>query len=317
MKIQQLKVNVVLPVSVDGPKLPYPIRATLLGESSPSALKIYRQWYNAPDSDLSQWLNNSFEQSSKKLPAKGGVYFQFGKKDEGDGAENDAVYVGQTNDFCRRFADHNRQETGLCSWYMAICFAMDNADEGFRLAIERKLCDSIKHGLCTTKKATKTINADCSRNFQRQLEAIVAMTTALGHRDIFVDELNEKEDMTSGEKPLATTQLFVCTNKDNSYCAKGYETKDGNFVVLAGSRISTGIAEMFKPVSYWNKRIELDNSDIVKDRILTENCEFRCSSEAAAVVRGCSSNGYEVWKTENGGMSFGEYVKAKGRHSEV
>lgn len=106
-------------------------------------------------------------------------------------------------------------------------------------------------------------------------------------------------------------QIFVCKSRDGAN-ARGYETKDGKFIVMKGSRLSDGVAEEFRPLSYLNRRKEIEgDSKIVKNKCLIDSCEFRCSSEAAAVIRGRSSNGYEEWKTPDGKMTFGDFLCSK------
>ena len=59
--VQCLKVSVVLPVAIDGTDPIAPIKASLPGESSPVAWKVYRQWYDDHRDELTK---------------KGGVYIQ-------------------------------------------------------------------------------------------------------------------------------------------------------------------------------------------------------------------------------------------------
>ena len=297
--VQCLKVSVVLPVAIDGTDPIAPIKASLPGESSPIAWKVYRQWY---------------DDHRDALPKNGGVYIQIGFKD-GDGGEQEervAVYVGKTNDFCRRFTDHDRQETGLCSWHTAICFVMENSDESFRLAMERKLCDAIDPRLLSTKRAAKEVEEECGRNFQRLLEAIVALTKVLGHGEIFSAKGQCEDQGTCSDGTSSTKrQIFICKSRDGAN-ARGYETRDGKFIVMKGSRLSDGVAEEFRPLSYLNRRKEIEgDSKIVKNKCLIDSCEFRCSSEAAAVIRGRSSNGYDAWKTPDGKMTFGDFLRSK------
>ena len=51
--VQCLKVSVVLPVAIDGTDPIAPIKASLPGESSPVAWKVYRQWYDDHSDELS------------------------------------------------------------------------------------------------------------------------------------------------------------------------------------------------------------------------------------------------------------------------
>lgn len=305
--VQSLKVSVILPVTTDGPNSIVPIKASLPGESSPIALKIYRQWYDDHRDELPK---------KGEVYKKGGVYIQIGKKFEDEPGEEqeerEAVYVGKTNDFCRRFSDHDRQETGLCSWHTAIWFLMENSDESFRLAMERKLCDVIDPRLLSTKRASKDVDEECGRNFQRLLESMVALSTVLGHGEIFcAKDQGEDRGTRSNDTSSPRRLIFVCKSRDGAN-ARGYETKDGKFIVMKGSRLSDGVAEEFRPLSYLNRRKEIEgDSKIVKNKCLIDSCEFRCSSEAAAVIRGRSSNGYDAWKTPDGKMTFGDFLRSK------
>ncbi len=81
-------------------------------------------------------------------------------------------------------------------------------------------------------------------------------------------------------------------------------------VVLAGGTIRNRIAESVRGGRFAKKYI--DNPSFVSEdgRILAD-CEFDSPSTAAVFVTGNASNGYRVWKTEDG-RPLDEYLKDKG-----
>lgn len=68
--------------------------------------------------------------------------------------------------------------------------------------------------------------------------------------------------------------------------------KDGDFIVLKGS--------MCAPYTYSCPMPEVRKQAVVKDNILQSNVVLKSPSMAALVVLGSASNGWTIWKTENG-----------------
>ena len=89
------------------------------------------------------------------------------------------------------------------------------------------------------------------------------------------------------------------TRRNNEIKATGeYDIDTKRLKVLKGSVVSSKIAysERFRGSS----TIEKYREQYTKDRVVTQDVEFKSSSTAANFVTGSSTNGLVVWRDENG-----------------
>ena len=81
-------------------------------------------------------------------------------------------------------------------------------------------------------------------------------------------------------------------------------------IVLAGGKIRNRIADSVSGGTFEKKYI--DDPQFVSDSgVILADCEFYSPSTAAVFVTGNASNGYRVWKTDDG-KTLDEYLKDKG-----
>lgn len=85
---------------------------------------------------------------------------------------------------------------------------------------------------------------------------------------------------------------------------------ENSTTVLAGSKIKNKIADSVRGGRFVKRYLE-DSSVVSEDGLVLKDCEFNSPSIAAMFVTGNASNGYRVWKTEDG-RSLDEYLKKMG-----
>lgn len=90
-------------------------------------------------------------------------------------------------------------------------------------------------------------------------------------------------------------KLYFCKLPKLDKKATGYRSAE-RFIIKKDSYVSLEKKKNFKPDSYWKLRQLLEDSGVIKNGRFISDYEFRSASEAAAVVRGCSSNGNDVWR---------------------
>ena len=86
--------------------------------------------------------------------------------------------------------------------------------------------------------------------------------------------------------------------------AKGYSRKGDAFVVIKGSQISLDVQESLQG-GYLDLRNQLICSNVITDGIFQMDYTFSSISAAAAVIRGCASNGRKEW-TKLDGRTFAQ-----------
>ncbi len=109
-------------------------------------------------------------------------------------------------------------------------------------------------------------------------------------------ELNRSEEKKERE-------IFLLSGRGGN--ASGYPLDDDNFVVLAGSTISTDVTEGFSE-SYMKQRNSLIADGTIANGAFVKDCTFSSSSAAAAVILGRASNGRKEWVLLDG-RSYGRY----------
>ena len=103
-------------------------------------------------------------------------------------------------------------------------------------------------------------------------------------------------------------RIFAKT-RDGVAKAEGIYNGDTT-VVLAGGKVRNKVAESVRGKTTVNRYLE-DPDYVSKDGIVLKDCTFDSPSTAAVFVTGNASNGYRVWKIEDG-KSLDEYLKEKG-----
>ena len=94
---------------------------------------------------------------------------------------------------------------------------------------------------------------------------------------------------------------------------RGYEASgtysDGKITVHKGSKLGYPSSANFKrnKIAYMLR----EDSSIVKDGVVINDCAFESPSTAAQFVTGGSRNGYDTWKVDKG-VSIGKYLEDKG-----
>ena len=80
-----------------------------------------------------------------------------------------------------------------------------------------------------------------------------------------------------------------------------------NTIVLPGGRVKTEIAQSVRGGTFV-KRFLNDRNFVSEDGDVLQECVFNSPSIAAMFVTGNASNGYIIWKLENG-KTLGDYLK--------
>lgn len=100
-------------------------------------------------------------------------------------------------------------------------------------------------------------------------------------------------------------KLFAKT-RDGSASAKAVYTGEKT-IVKSGSIVKTSIAKSVRGGAFVQKYLD-DRSFVSSEGVVLKDCEFNSPSIAAMFVTGNASNGYRVWKVENG-KTLGDYLK--------
>ena len=234
-----------------------------------------------------------------KKPA---VYLLFGDEDD---SGRPVVYIGETEDAYSRLRDH---EDNKDYWSEAVVFV--SQDDHFNKAhvkyLESRLYDiALQVDRYTVKNTQKPTSASIAIDEQAEMEDfidnILVLTFGIGHK-VF-EELIKKE---SKSEYLINKQIFRIKNEKNHVDARMVRTFEG-YVVLKGSKIRERYT---KSIPYGaKKRLEqLITEGTIKDSIFTRDELFSSPSAASDIVTGNSSNGRNMWKTENE-ITLGEILK--------
>lgn len=78
-------------------------------------------------------------------------------------------------------------------------------------------------------------------------------------------------------------------------------------IVFAGSKVRASLAKSVKG-GYVVRNYLNDRQYVSENGVVLQDCVFSSPSLAAMFVTGCTSNGYRVWKTEDG-KNLGVYLK--------
>ena len=126
------------------------------------------------------------------------------------------------------------------------------------------------------------------------------------------DQPNDGEELDQPEKTEQQWGVFHHRNaaRDSEGRARilihcGHQDKR-KAVLLAGSRVSTVIAEGYDKIA--EERAKLEAQGKIVDRVLQEDLVFGSQTAAAQFLDGQSTNGNKAWRTVDGGVLLKELL---------
>ena len=228
--------------------------------------------------------------------------------------EGRKAYIGQTTSFRVRVKDH----LGKKRWWTRAYVFVSGSNQYDQASITYLEYLAIHEGLVTGAY-------DLSENGQRPTKPILQEGDSSDYDEIFEEikffleyercfvfvkpEVNTKPEEPLQQKvvvpqPAAKEYpLFFLRHTNHTCVARGYPLNDGtkSFVVLKGSEISVKESN----TKGGSARVEmLKHCTLCGDEkyVLNEDLVFKTPSGASGACLGQSSNGYDVWKTEDGVM---------------
>lgn len=241
--------------------------------------------------------------------------------------EGRKAYIGQTTSFRVRVKDH----LGKKRWWTRAYVFVSGSNQYDQASITYLEYLAIREGLATG-------SYDLSENGQKPTKPILQEGDSSDYDEIFEEikffleyercfvfvkpEVNAQAD-TSLQKEFITPQLvakdcpvFYLNHTNHTCVARGYPLNDGtkSFVVLKGSEISVKESN----TKGGSARVEmLKHCTLCGDEkyVLNEDLVFKTPSGASGACLGQSSNGYDVWKTEDGVMLKSYLENLKQTHS--
>ena len=228
--------------------------------------------------------------------------------------EGRKAYIGQTTSFRVRVKDH----LGKKRWWTRAYVFVSGSNQYDQASITYLEYLAIHEGLATGAY-------DLSENGQRPTKPILQEGDSSDYDEIFEEikffleyercfvfvkpEVNTKPEEPLQQKvvvpqPAAKEYpLFFLRHTSHTCVARGYPLNDGtkSFVVLKGSEISVKESN----TKGGSARVEmLKHCTLCGDEkyVLNEDLVFKTPSGASGACLGQSSNGYDVWKTEDGVM---------------
>ena len=241
--------------------------------------------------------------------------------------EERKAYIGQTRSFNSRVKDH----LGKKKWWTRAYVFVSDAGRYNTASIEYLEYLAIQEGLAVGIY-------DLSDNWQIPTEPTLQKYDRNEYDEIFEGikffleyercfvfvkpEVNVQAD-TPLQKEFIIPQLvakdcpvFYLNHTNHTCVARGYPLNDGtkSFVVLKGSEISVKESN----TKGGSARVEmLKHCTLCGDEkyVLNEDLVFKTPSGASGACLGQSSNGYDVWKTEDGVMLKSYLENLKQTHS--
>ena len=228
--------------------------------------------------------------------------------------EGRKAYIGQTGHFRDRGKTHVRNK----EWWTRAYVFVSGSNQYDQASITYLEYLAIREGLATGAY-------DLSENGQRPTKPILQEGDSSDYDEIFEEikffleyercfvfvkpEVNTKPEEPLQQKvvvpqPAAKEYpLFFLRHTNHTCVARGYPLNDGtkSFVVLKGSEISVKESN----TKGGSARVEmLKHCTLCGDEkyVLNEDLVFKTPSGASGACLGQSSNGYDVWKTEDGVM---------------
>lgn len=231
------------------------------------------------------------------------VYLLFGEDEEGV----NSCYIGKTNLAKKRIIDHDKK----LFWNEAIIFIVKDSDIDI---LENLLIKEAKHaGRLKILNVTTPPEHNKSENSyvlsKVTLEQIIYILNVLGY-DLFNKIKKDEQDRN--------IEVFVKGSKDSGWDASGVFIKgEEKIIVNKGSLARSVEIESFKGHLYFSKRQQLKDEGVLElsadkeNYIFTKDYEFNSVSEAGAIIRGASTNGWTAWKNKEG-ISLDELLRNQG-----
>ena len=235
-----------------------------------------------------------------------GVYFLFGKNDDGD----DEVYIGQAGirkngeGVLFRVAEHLKDEI-----YFSDAVMLTTQNNSFGPTeisyLENKFTNmAIDVDRYKVRNGNDPNPGNVTEEKESELEDFIDYSKmilgVLGYK-IFVPIVDKElkiEDKIYDDKELLL-YLSRKSGKSNRQIEAKCKRTDEGFVVLKDSMIET-IDSIAIPKSIKELRKECINKNEIIDGIISKNYLFNSPSYAAAFVLGTNANGKTSWKTEKG-----------------
>lgn len=238
---------------------------------------------------------SALRNSMRELSCSGVYFLDCGLRDSQQKLKRQ-IYIGESGNVSERLKRHNsKPPAGLgkegLEWNSALCFLKVGLSERTRLRLEKRLVNFFKNE-GRERFDVYTINVDSeefedSKALANALEEIRSYLAAMG-----IDTYFKSDVERIGKR-------FFCRVPNLDQNAYGYPTPAG-FVVKKDSHVSNEKKTNFLPNSYWKLRQELEDDGTIHNGQFVRDYEFRSASEAAAVVRGRSSNGQNEWRIHVG-----------------
>ena len=231
-----------------------------------------------------------------------GVYFLFGKNDEGE----EEVYIGQAvnrkngEGVLNRVVEHLKDPLYFTE---AVILTTQNASFGPTEIsyLENKFTNMAKEiGRYFVRNSNEPNLGNVTEEKESELSEFIdhakMVLGVLGYK-VFVPMIKKEEpqrfDQADDELPL-----FLIRNTNQPVHAKCMRTDEG-FVLLKGSLIHPKVVES-APKSTKELRALCQRNLAIINNQLTKNLLFTSPSSAAAFVMGASVNGRLYWKTQTG-----------------
>ena len=240
---------------------------------------------------------NTFDKRKEELKRPGVYLLECGLNGNVPGkspqGEKLHIYIGQSGNVFERLRSHrSKSPSGLkkagLEWTSALCFLDDELSENALKDLEKGLFilfkDELSSRFCihTEKVSSKEIKDD--KSLAKAISDIRMYLAAMGINTYVKSNIDVGGNFYSCSVP---------NNLDKT--ARGYLSAE-KFIIKKGSYVSSEKKTNFKPDSYWRLRQDLEDRGVIKNGQFVSDYEFRSASEAAAVVRGCSSNGQDEWR---------------------
>ena len=199
------------------------------------------------------------------------------------------AYIGESDNFLERVIDHNRKKE---FWDKALVFTsmagtLNKADIMYLEYVSLALAKDISnYDLSENKQNPKkpTLQRHSIDTMNDFFEDVKFITEFVGY-PIF--RVIEKESV----------ELFFTNSRKTN--AKGFYDENG-FTVLKGSKIAKDVVPSYNNPEK-RKLITEEITELIDDKlVLTKDKTFSSPSTAADFCLGRSSNGWLLWKNENG-----------------
>lgn len=258
--------------------------------------------------ELSNWngrvykiSRNELSNFSKREDSENtGVYFLFGKDDDGE-----TVYIGEAEKIVSRLKQHLKD-----SAYWNDCVVIISKDNLLNKAHAKHLEHEF-YAMAVEANRYKVINSTIPTRSSISEYDTAMLEEFISNAKLLVNTLGYKtfetlESVSESEKKEKYYYIKASRGAD----ATGVIVSDG-FAVLKGSTIAGSTVRSFP--AHWQKlRTKLiEDKTINSSNVFVKDYVFSSPSAAAAVVMGRSANGQKEWKNEgNKSLSICEIENA-------